>query len=223
MFPTIASLADRSSRGGKATSPLLPAGTALILCFSLSLAAIVSDSLPVLLLLSLADAIFLLLCRIHRKSAWRAGKLFLWQTTCVTGLYLLRFGVAEGLWPGLRVSWKLTLAFIPGMGLAQGIPQNGIEKAMARLLPQQTAFALTMSIKFLPLLVREIRAIYEAQVLRGAHILPRDLWRWRNWSDFFHCLIAPSVVQAMLLAENIAQAARSREFGRHPRRTIWPG
>jgi len=222
LFPVFAKLPS-SSADGKAASPLLSPGTALTLCFVLSLAAVIAHSASVLLFLSLADGVFLYLCRINRHSLWRAGKIFLWQSTLVTGLYLLRFGVAAGLGPGLLISWKLVLAFTPGLALAQGIPQNGIEKAMARILPQRMAFALSMSIKFLPLLTREIRAVYEAQVLRGARILPRDLWRWRNWSDFFHCLIAPSVVQAMLLAENIAQAARSREFGRYPRRTIWPG
>jgi len=96
-------------------------------------------------------------------------------------------------------------------------------RALGRLLPARSAFVLAASLKFLPLLLSEISNIYEAQLLRGARILPRDLLWPRNWPDLLHCLIAPSVVQALELADNIARAARAREFGRLRQRTCWSG
>ena len=215
---------DRSlQRPTHRRSSPLPAGVSLLLCFVLSLGAILGRSSVLLGGLSLANAGLLLLYRCRRPLLLRLARLFLWQGGVVTGLYTLRYGVDEGLLSGLRTSWQLTLVFIPGLILLHGTSSTQLAKALSRLLPARSAFVLATSLKFLPLLLTETSAIYEAQLLRGARILPRDLWSPRNWPDLFHCLIAPSVVQALELADNIACAAKAREFGRSSRRTCWPG
>jgi len=193
------------------------------LCFVLSLAAILAHSPAALAGLTLANAVLLVLHRGERRLLRRAARLFLWQGGMVTGLYLLRYGPAEGLLPGLRISWQLLLVFAPGLILLSGASAGRLAQALGRLLPARSAFVLAVSLKFLPLLLAEIGAIYEAQLLRGARIRPRDLLRPRNWPDLPHCLLAPAVVQALELADNIACAARAREFGCRDRRTCWPG
>jgi energy-coupling factor transport system permease protein len=200
----------------------LPAGLALSLSFLLALAAVVLRSPLSLGGLTLANGLFLLINRLPGRVLRRTLYLFLWQSAVLLSLDLLRFGPAEGLWPALRSSWQLLLAFLPGVVLLHCISQAAIARTLSRILPHRMAFALSVSLRFVPLLLREIGAIYEAQVLRGARILPRDLLIPRHWPDLLHCLIAPAVVQAMLLAQNIALAARAREFGRHPARTCWP-
>lgn len=201
----------------------LPAGVTLFLCFVLSLGAILTQDPLLLGWLTLANVGLLLLYRCDRRLLLRGGRLFLWQGGVVTGLYLLRYGPEEGFLPGLRISWQLMLVFVPGLIMLHGAAAGRLAQALGRLLPARSAFVLATSLKFLPLLLAEISAIYEAQLLRGARILPRDLLRPRNWVDLLHCLITPSVVQALELADNIACAARTREFGRLPRRTCWPG
>jgi energy-coupling factor transport system permease protein len=217
--------AGRRSRAGTAvcrSASILPAGLAMSLCFVLALAAILFHSPLSLGGLTLANGVFLLLNRIPARLLRRTLYLFVWQSAVLLTLYMIRFGPAEGVWPALRSSWQLLLAFLPGVAMLHGTPQAEIARILSWVLPHRTAFALSVSLKFVPLLLREIGMIYEAQVLRGARILPRDLLRPRNWPDLLHCLIAPAVVQAMVLAQNIALAARAREFGRHPRRTSWP-
>ena len=99
-----------------------------------------------------------------------------------------------------------------------------LDRALADLPSRQkTAFVLATSIRFVPLVIREIRSIHEAQVLRGARILPRDLLRPWHWPDLVHCLLVPVIVQSMALAAEISQAARARDFGISDRRTCWPG
>lgn len=209
------------SQGGRPEP--LPAGVALFLCFALSLGAILARSPAVLGGLTLANGVLLRLHHCDRRTLMRGGRLILWQGAVVTGLYLLRYGVAGGLLPGLRTGWQLVLVFAPGLFLLSGASAGRMARALGRILPARSAFVLAASLKFLPMLLAEISAIYEAQLLRGARILPRDLLRPWNWPDLLHCLIAPTVVQAMELADNIARAARAREFGHSSRRTSWPG
>lgn len=200
----------------------LSAGATLMLCFILSLAAIIARTPLALGLLTAVNGALLLVQGCERRTLLRGFRLLLLQGGVVTGLYLLRYGF-DGLLPGLRVSWQLLLVFVPGLFLLNGTATSSLARALGRLLPARSAFVLAVSLKFLPLLLAEISAIYEAQLLRGARIQPRDLLLPRNWPDLFLCLIAPAVVQALELADNIARAARAREFGRLRERTCWPG
>jgi energy-coupling factor transport system permease protein len=200
----------------------LSAGATLLLCFILSLAAIVARTPLALGLLTAVNGVLLLVQGCERRTLLRGIRLLLLQGGVVTGLYLLRYGF-DGLLPGLRVSWQLLLVFVPGLFLLNGTATSSLARALGRLLPARSAFVLAVSLKFLPLLLAEISAIYEAQLLRGARIQPRDLLFPRNWPDLFLCLIAPAVVQALELADNIARAARAREFGHRRERTCWPG
>jgi energy-coupling factor transport system permease protein len=203
--------------------PLLPAGVALLFCFVLSLAAILTRAPVVLAGLTLINLVLIFVQRLDRPTLLRGARLCLWQGIVVTGLYLLRYGPAAGLWPGLRISWQLLLVFLPGLILLSGVPGGQLAHALGKILPARSAFVLAASLKFLPLLISEIAAIAEAQRLRGAKIRPRDLCWPGNWGDLLHCLVAPAVVRTLEIADNIACAARIREFGRYPTRSCWPG
>ncbi|WP_020676732.1 energy-coupling factor transporter transmembrane component T family protein [Geopsychrobacter electrodiphilus] len=202
--------------------PRLSAGVALGLCFFLSLGAILTQDPVALGCLSVANLALLFVHRLDRQVLVRGGRVCLWQGGMVTALYVLRYGMAQGLMPGLRISWQLLLVFLPGLILLSGDSGSRMLNALGKILPARSAFVLTTSLKFLPLLLTEISAIYEAQRLRGARIRPRDqLWPG-HWGDLLHCLVAPVVVRALEIADNISCAARTREFGRFPRRTCWP-
>ena len=217
------SLPVRRQREKSRKNELLSAGVALTLCFVLSLAAILFRSPAALGWLSLANGLLLVIRRPERRIWLRGLRFGLWQGGVVTGLHWLRYGLAEGLIPGLQVSWQLSLVFLPGLILLSGTSGSRMISALEKLLPPRSAFVLSASLKFLPMLVGEIVSIHEAQCLRGAKLRWRDQWWPGNWLDLLHCLIAPSVVRVLEIADNIACAARSREFGRYPKRTCWPG
>lgn len=217
------SLPAQRQRGRSRKNEPFSAGLALILCFVLSLAAILVRTPAALGWLSLANALLLVGRRPDRRTWLRGLRLCLWQGGVVTGLYLLRYGPTEGLLPGLQVSWQLMLVFLPGLILLSGTSGSRIANILEKVLPPRSAFVLTASLKFLPLLLTEISSIYEAQRLRGARLRPRELLWPGNWFDLLHCLVAPAVIRALEIADNIACAAHTREFGRFPRRTCWPG
>ncbi len=153
----------------------------------------------------------------------REIKVLCWQTGVITGLYTLRFGLKEGIIPGLLISGQLFLAFFPGVIFIQTTPQTQIVMTLEKIMPSRVAFVLAMSIKFIPIMLGEIRIIYEAQVFRGARILPKDLLNPFHWTDVMHCLLFPAIVHGMVTANEIATAAKARDFGKYDERTHWPG
>lgn len=202
---------------------LIPPGARLIICVLLAALAFGARSAETLVALAVLNALHAILFCGWSCAVWRdAGKLFAWQTATIVGLYLLRFG-GEGLWPGVRTSGQLFLAFLPGMVFLQSVPQSRLIQTLNRIMPYRAAFVLSTSMRFIPLVLREVRSIHEAQVLRGAKILPRDLLRPWNWPDLVHCVLVPAVIQSLALAAEIATAARARDFGKEERRTYWTG
>ena len=194
------------------------------LCLSLLLSclAVALHSPLALLGLGMASFVYLGISRPGWPFLWKAVRVLLWQTTVLLVLHYLRFGPA-GLPTGLRISWQLFLAFLPGMVLLQGTSQSQLVQMAGYLLSPRFAFVLGTSLHFVPLLICEIKGLYQAQILRGARIERRDILKPWCWSDWVGCLIVPVTVHALSLAGDIALAARVRDFGVSKHRTCWPG
>ena len=150
-------------------------------------------------------------------------KVFLWQTALIVFLYILRFGMIEGFKPGAMISWQLSLAYMPGVIFVRTTPQPRIVETFTAVAPYRAAFVMATCLKFIPIVLTEIRKIYEGQVYRGAKILPRDLLNPCNWPDVVFCLVLPVIIRSMNLAEEITLAAKARNFGLKKKRTCWPG
>jgi energy-coupling factor transport system permease protein len=153
----------------------------------------------------------------------REIKVFLWQTAIIVFLYILRFGWIEGFKPGVMISWQLSLTYMPGVIFVKTTPQPRIVEAFSAVAPYRAAFVMATCLKFIPLILTEIRNIYEGQVFRGAKILRRDLLNPFNWPDVVFCLVLPVIIRSMNLAGEITLAAKARNFGLKKRRTCWPG
>ena len=201
----------------------LPAWLIVAGCTGLSVAAFGARTVESLAALSAAELVVALaLCPERRRLAREGARLLAWQTAIIAGLYVLRFGV-DGIGEGGRTSWQLFLAFLPGMTLLRSMPPSRLVRTLNSIMPYQAAFVLATSLRFVPLVLREVRSIHEVQILRGARILPRDLMRPWNWPDLVHCVLVPAVIQSLALAGEISLAARARDFGSGKRRTYWPG
>jgi energy-coupling factor transporter transmembrane protein EcfT len=200
----------------------ISAGWVLLLCLFLSICAFVARTPILLAILSLAD-VLLLVCMSARPffQLWREGRMFIFQTAIIVTLYLIRYG-HKGALPGLMVSWQIFLAFLPGIILMSTVSQSKIIHALSRIMPVKLAFVLSMSLNFMPLLISEFKHTYEAQVLRGARILPKELMRPWNWPDFVLCLLVPVIVRTLSVSKEIAIAAQIRNFGINDQRTCWP-
>lgn len=153
----------------------------------------------------------------------REVKVFLWQTAVIVSLYILRFGWIEGFKPGVMISWQLSLTYMPGVIFVKTTPQPRIVETFSAVAPYRAAFVMATCLKFIPLLLKDIRNIYEGQVYRGAKILRRDLLNPWNWRDLVFCLALPVIIRSMNLAGEITLAAKARNFGLKEKRTCWPG
>jgi len=82
-------------------------------------------------------------------------------------------------------------------------------------MPYAFAFILTGTIQFVPLIVRKLSDIRDAQRARGIR-LEVDLASLPNYM----ALLVPMLIQSFKLADDLAEAMESRGFGA-PGRTFW--
>jgi energy-coupling factor transport system permease protein len=79
-------------------------------------------------------------------------------------------------------------------------------------LPYEVAFVLSVSLQFVPVISRKARNILDAQRSRGIPLEP-GLAALRHYP----ALMAPLLIQAFQLADELAEAMESRGFGRSGR------
>jgi len=173
--------------------------------------------------LSGGDIVLFAVHRPGHRFIRRMFKVVCWQVGLIVTLYCLRFGVAEGLLSGLTTSWQLCLAFLPGAIFIETVPEHLITRMLTDVMPSRSAFVLATCLNFIPMVLAEAKSIYEGQVLRGARILPKDLANPGNWAEMLNCLVVPMMIHSMKLAQEIALAAKARDFGKKRGRTAWPG
>jgi len=202
----------------------ISSGWLLVLCTLLSFVAFAAR-IPLLLAgLSAANLVLIaLLAKKPQRLLKKSGVFFLWQGALVVLLYLLRFGGTQGAKLGVMMAWQLFLAFWPGLIFMACSNATETARTLGRFLSPRLAFVFAVCLRFVPMLLNEMREIREIQVLRGAKLLVRDLRKPRYWSDWFDCLLLPTLVRTLALADEIALAAKNRDFGLYPQRTYWPG
>jgi energy-coupling factor transport system permease protein len=153
------------------------------------------------------------LARLGLAELWRDMRFFLCQTLIVVGLFALRFGITDGLWPGVRTGLQILLFFMPSAVFLRTTQSSQMIQGLRRILPERLSFVVFTSLRFLPFFSRELREIAMAQRLRGAPLTARQLIDPRNWRDIFHCLMIPLVVRALKTAHEAALSAEARGFG----------
>ena len=212
-------MAEPNPKGNAKTA----AGWKLAACVLLSCGAFAARTPQLLGIVFLANLMAFFFFRSRLSMLRGAGRILVIQTLVITTLHCLRFGVAEGLQPGLTTSLQLFLAFFPSAIFISTTPQSQMIGAMELIMPSRAAFVAGTCLAFLPTLVRELISIYQAQILRGARILPKDLVRPQHWPDVASCLLVPAVIHCMVRAKQIATAAQARDYGITLKRTLWQG
>lgn len=197
----------------------LGAGWKLLLGSGLGIAAIAAQQPWSLAVVAGLNAIYYFSARLTLSDLWRDTRYLFLQALVILGLYAARYGVPEGLWPGLRIALQIGLFFIPGIVFLRTTQASQMMRGLSRVIPYRLSFLVYTSIRFVPLFARELREISMAQRLRGARLSPRDLLNPINWKDGFHCLMIPLLVRALKIADQAALSAEARGFGRYATRT----
>ena len=195
----------------------LGAGWKIILAVAFSAAAIAAREPWMLLGLLAINLVYYLSAQLGLMNLWRDIRFFLVQMAIILVLYLIKYGIAEGLWPGLRTGFQILLLFLPGtvfLRTTQGARMMG---SLKKIMPERLSFLLFTSLRFVPFFARETREIAMAQQLRGAPVGIRYAWNPVYWRDQFQCLMIPLMVRALKTARCAALSAEARGFEQRPR------
>ena len=195
----------------------LGAGWKIILAVAFSAAAIAARDPWMLLGLLAINLAYYLVAQLGLMNLWRDIRFFLVQMAIILVLYLIKYGIAEGLWPGLRTGFQILLLFLPGtvfLRTTQGARMMG---SLKKIMPERLSFLLFTSLRFVPFFARETREIAMAQQLRGAPVGIRYAWNPVYWRDQFQCLMIPLMVRALKTARCAALSAEARGFEQRPR------
>jgi energy-coupling factor transporter transmembrane protein EcfT len=199
----------------------LGAGTKLLVGMALSAAAVLADEPWSIGAVAALNALYYFAARLSLSDLWRDTRYLVAQTAVILALYATRYGVPDGLWPGLRVASQIALFFVPGAVFLRTTQASQMMRGLRKVLPYHLSFLVFTSFRFVPLFAREIREIALAQRLRGARLSRRDLLQPTAWSDAFHCLMIPLLVRALRTAGEAALSAEARGFGSRPERTYF--
>lgn len=196
---------------GRAVRSRLSPLTRLMLLFAGIGAVLAARSTPVLLAEAAAVAVLMLLS--DRKRQVRSLRLIGPMAALVFVLGLVFFDFPAALAVALRVVGLLGVAAV-GFGWLR--PEEVGSALEAVKVPPGPAFMLTAGLRYVPLIEQKIRSIRDAQQARGIDLRPR-VKNIGNWM----ALLLPLLVQAALLADELALAMEARGFSgknRTPRR-----
>jgi len=158
------------------------------------------------------NLVYYLSAHLGLMNLWRDTRFFLVQMAIILLLFLVKYGVAEGLWPGLRTGFQILLLFLPGTTLLRTTQGTQMMRSLNKVMPERLSFLLFTSLRFVPFFARESREILMAQQLRGAPVGVRYAWNPVHWRDLFQCLMIPLMVRAVKTARSAALSAEARGF-----------
>ena len=190
----------------------LGAGWKIVLALAFSAGAIAAREPWVLLGLLAMNLAYYLSAQLGVMNLWRDIRFFLVQMAIILVLYLIKYGFAEGLWPGLRTGCQILLLFLPGTVLLRTTQGTQMTRGLKKIMPERLGFLLYTSMRFVPFFARETREIAMAQQLRGAPVGIRYAWKPIHWKAQFHCLMIPLMVRALKTARSAALSAEARGF-----------
>ncbi len=190
----------------------LSAGWKIVLAIVLSAAAIAAREPWMLLSLLAINMACYVSAHLGFRNLWRDTRFFLIQMAVILLLFVLKYGIADGLWPGLRTGFQILLLFLPGTILLRTTQGTQMMRSLKRVMPERLSFLLFTSMRFVPFFARESREILMAQQLRGAPVGLRFVWNPVHWRDLFQCLMIPLMVRALQTARSAALSAEARGF-----------
>jgi energy-coupling factor transport system permease protein len=143
---------------------------------------------------------------LKRTRAMHAVRLILPLVTIVFVIGVISFSVETAVALALRLFDLLALSIL----FFQAMDPTELGDSFRKMgFPYEFSFILTTSLRYVPLIGKRLRMIIDAQRSRGVDLRPR----LRNVPRFTALLI-PLLVQAFILAEQLAMAMESRGFAR---------
>ena len=192
--------------------------TKLVLILMVTIICVFIQNIIWLLLLALAVFVCVVISKTLEKAAWLLGLFSLFWGVAI----ILTFAVTGDINYSLSYFSTFFARFFAiictGLLFAFTTSPNDLAKALEKLrIPSSITFTLTIALRYIPTLFREVRAILDALKLRGVRLRGRDLIQNPNY--FYRGVIIPLIIRTIKMSDEIAAAAESRGFGSPYERT----
>lgn len=140
-----------------------------------------------------------------------------------SGKILLNLGgikliTSGGLYKGVAMVLRMSIVMVSATIMATSNSREIVQGLVQWRIPYEIAFMVSVSIRFLPLLVDEIKNVVTAVQLRGIEL---DKIPARQRLKVYSYLIMPVVSGAVIKSRELATTMETRAFRAYPKRTSY--
>ncbi len=166
----------------------------------------------------------ILLSKLPLRSVWNSSKLFIIGFTIgyVVLFSLLLWDFKKGAVDGLFFSIKFLVLVLSSIVFAMSTSPRDLMLSMTKMkIPYELAFMLTLAIRFVPVITREINHVIDAQKAR-AHKIKFSLFKPIKSMETFFPILIPTFHLLLIKAFDLSLSIEARAFRSKPKRTYPP-
>ena len=166
----------------------------------------------------------ILLSKLPLKSVWNSSKLFIVAFTIgyIILFSLLLWDFKKGAIDGLFFSIKFLVLILSSIIFAMSTSPRDLMLSMTKIkIPYELAFMLTLAIRFVPVITREINHVIDAQKAR-AHKIKFSLFKPIKSIETFFPILIPTFHLLLIKAFDLSLSIEARAFRAKPKRTYPP-
>lgn len=198
--------------------------TKLAWLFGLSLLVFLTDNPAYILGVAAFVVVAVVLSKLPLKAVWDATKVFVVGfTVAYMALFsLLLWDVQQGVTDGFFFSMKFLVLIVSSVVFAMSTSPRDLMLSLTKLkVPFEFAFMLTLAIRFVPVITREINHVINAQKTRG-HTVSFSLRRPVESLKTFLPVLIPTFHLLLIKAFNLSLSIEARAFRAKETRTYPP-
>src|SRR3989344_5748206 len=164
------------------------------------------------------------LSKLPLRNVWQSSKVFIIFFTIANVILfsLLLWSVKQGVIDGIFFSIKFLVLIISSIVFAMSTSPRDLMLSLTKLkVPYELAFMLTLAIRFVPVITREVNHVIDAQKAR-AHKLLFSVWHPVQSLQTFLPVLIPTFNLLLIKAFDLSLSIEARAFRAKPQRTYPP-
>lgn len=184
---------------------------------------IVNDKISILSIFGLV-LITILLSKLPLKAVWNSSKVFivLFTVSYIILFSLLLWDFKKGAVDGIFFSIKFLVLILSSIVFAMSTSPRDLMLSLVKIkVPYELAFMLTLAIRFVPVITREINHVIDAQKAR-AHRIKFSIFKPVDSMQTFFPILIPTFHLLLIKAFDLSLSIEARAFRAKPKRTYPP-
>jgi energy-coupling factor transport system permease protein len=199
--------------------------TKILWVLMLTFAVFMTNNKAVILGIFAFVILTIFLAKLPLKSVWNSSKAFIIGLTIA---YIILFSLLlwdwkKGIIDGAIFSVKFLIIIISTIVFSMTTSPRSLISAMVKMkIPYEIAFMLTIAIRFVPVITRELNMVMDAQKAR-AHKIKMSLIHPAEMAKSFIPILIPTLLLLFKKAFDLSISIESRAFRTNAKRTYPPG